>query len=349
MNTLRALCSSCLFLMLLVSCTGPETTTVKEHAYKTIGSLEAHAASFHRLVPKTAELEIIAEGFDWIEGPVWVADGGHLLFSDIPRNSIYKWKEGEGCTLFMKPSGYTGAGDRDGEPGSNGLALDPQGRLVLCEHGDHRISRLQSLSTPNGPKETLVSSYEGKRLNSPNDLVFHSDGSIYFTDPPYGLEKNVNDPAKELPFQGVYRMSPDGDLTLLTKELTRPNGLAFSPDETKLYIANSDPRNPVWYQFDVLEDGSIANRRIFYDTSSWGKGRRGLPDGMTIDCDGTLFATGPGGICVLSPEGALLGIIQTGQATSNCTWGGKERSTLYITADSYLLRIKTNTKGPMLP
>lgn len=316
----------------------------QEKVYPTLGGHNAKAPGFSALVPVDAKLEILAEGFEWSEGPVWVPAGGYVLFSDIPRNSIYKWHPETGCTLFMKPSGYTAKTRRRGEPGSNGLVLDGQGRLVLCEHGDRRVSRLCDLAVPNGTKETLAHAYQGKKLNSPNDLVYHSSGSLYFTDPPYGLEKNVNDPAKELPFQGVYRLSPDGALTLLCRDISRPNGIAFSPDEKTLYVANSDPKNTVWYRFDVLPDGGIANKRVFHDASAWKAGKRGLPDGLCVDRHGNLFATGPGGVCVFSPDGTHLGTIETGQATANCTWGD-DGSTLYITADMYLLRMKTATKG----
>ncbi len=311
---------------------------------RTIGSLEVKDPRFYDLISPRAKIEILAEGFEWSEGPVWVPEGGYLLWSDIPTNSIYKWKEGEGATLFMRPSGYTGSPRRGGEPGSNGLALDAQGRLVLCEHGDRRVARLASLGNPAGPKVTLAHRYKGKRLNSPNDLVLHSTGSLYFTDPPYGLEKNVKDPAKELDFQGVYRLGTDGTLTLLTDQLTRPNGVAFSPDVKTLYVANSDPAMPVWYAFSVQGDGTLATRRIFHDCRPWREGKPGLPDGMKVDKQGNVFATGPGGVCVFAPDGTRLGTILTTQATANCAWGD-DGSTLYITADTYLLRIRTKTKG----
>ena len=191
---------------------------------QTLGTIERKDPRFDKIVPPGATVQKLAEGFDWSEGPIWIADGDFLLFSDIPRNSVMKWKEGDGISLFMKPSGYTGVADYGGEPGSNGLNRDPQGRLVFCEHGDRRVSRLEK----DGGKKTLADSYQGKRLNSPNDSVFKSNGDLYFTDPPYGLPNRYDDPRRELDFCGVYRLSTDGTLTLLTKEMTRPNGIAFS-------------------------------------------------------------------------------------------------------------------------
>ncbi len=310
----------------------------------TFGIIERKDPRFDKLVPKDAKLEILAKGFEWSEGPVWIRDGGFLLFSDIPNNVVNKWKEGEGVSVFLKPSGYTGAKARGGEPGSNGLLLDPEGRLVLCEHGDRRVSRLEKLD-PKAKKTTLADSYMGKKLNSPNDAVYKSNGDLYFTDPPYGLEKVWDDPARELDFCGVYRLSKDGQLTLLTKDMSRPNGIGFSPDEKTLYVANSDPDRPVWMSFKVKKDGTLGKSQVFYDASDWVKAKRkGLPDGLAVDQQGNIFATGPGGVHVFAPDGDYLGNIDTGEATANCAFG-EDGTVLYITADMYLMRIKTNTKG----
>ncbi len=309
--------------------------------YPVFGKIERKDPRFDKLVPPDAHMERLAEGFDWSEGPVWIPDGGYLLFSDVPRNSVMKWKDGEGISLYMKPSGYTGVVDYGGEPGSNGLLLDPQGRVVFCEHGDRRVSRLEK----DGGKKTLVDSYQGKRLNSPNDGVYKSNGDLYFTDPPYGLPKNFDDPRRELDFCGVYRLSTDGQVTLLTKDMTRPNGIAFSPDEKTLYVAQSDPAAAVWMAYEVKPDGTIGAGRVFFDATAWSKeGRKGLPDGMDVDQAGNLFATGPGGVHVFAPDGAHLGTFDTGEATGNVTWGD-DGSTLYIAADMYLVRIKLSTKG----
>lgn len=311
----------------------------------TIGSIERKSAGLDDLLSRDAKLEVIASGFDWSEGPVWVANGKYLLFSDIPPNKIHKWKEGKGLSLYLKPSGYTGSKKRGGEVGSNGLLVDGEGRLVLCQHGDRRIARMEALmSEPKARYATLASHYEGKRLNSPNDAVFHSNGDLYFTDPPYGLEKRMEDPAKEIDFQGVYRLSRDGRVTLLTKELSRPNGIAFSPDEKTLYVANSDPKRAIWMAYNVRKDGQLGKGRLFYDVTEWVGKRKGLPDGMKVDQAGNLFATGPGGVWVFDSKGRHLGTLLTGQATSNCAFGD-DGSTLYITADMHILRIRLKTKG----
>jgi gluconolactonase len=311
--------------------------------YPTFGKIHRYDPAFDALVAKDARLEVIASGFEWTEGPVWVKDGGYLLFSDIPRNSVMKWVEGVGVSVHLKPAGFTGAVDYGKEPGSNGLTLDSEGRLTSCEHGDRRISVL----TKNGGKRTLVDNYQGKRLNSPNDLAFKSNGDLYFTDPPYGLPGNFDDPRRELDYCGVYRLSKDGKLTLLTKEMTRPNGIGFSPDEKTLYVANSDPARAIWMAYPVKDDGTLGVGRVFYDvTSNVGK-MPGLPDGLKVDSKGNLFGTGPGGVYVFSPSGTLLGRIETGEASANCAWGNNG-SMLYICADMYLCRIQTLTSGKIL-
>jgi gluconolactonase len=309
--------------------------------YPTFGKIVRKDPRLDKIVPRDAHMEQLAEGFDWAEGPVWIKDGAYLLFSDIPLNSVMKWKEGEGISLFMKPSGYTGVVDYMPEPGSNGLTVDSQGRVIFCEHGDRRVSRLEK----DGGKKTLVDSYQGKRLNSPNDAAYKSNGDLYFTDPPYGLPKNFDDPRRELDFCGVYRLSKSGELTLLTRDMTRPNGIAFAPDEKTLYVAQSDPAAAVWMAFDVKDDGTLGKGRVFFDATAWAKaGQKGLPDGMRVDKAGNLFATGPGGLHIFASDGTHLGTLETGQATGNCAWGD-DGSSLYILADMYLVRIRLNTQG----
>lgn len=296
---------------------------------------------FDKLVPLNVEVERIVSGCKWVEGPVWNRKEGYLLFSDIPTNSVIKWQEGKGTRVFLKPSGYTGKATFEGpEPGSNGLAFDLEGRLVLAEHGDRRIARLER----NGKPTTLVDRFEGKRINSPNDLVFKSNGDLYFTDPPFGLPKSFDDPRKETPFQGVYRYSKDGKLTLLTKDIKAPNGIAFSPDEKTLYISNADPVNAVWMAYDVKADGTIDAGRVLFNATPWTKTKPGVPDGMKVDREGNIFGAGPGGIHVLSPDGRHLGSIETGVPTGNLAWG-EDGSSLFITSNTNVFRLKLRTKG----
>jgi gluconolactonase len=296
---------------------------------------------FDRIVPQSAVLEKIAEGFTWVEGPAWNRKEGCLLFSDIPANAIMRWNPDGSTSVFQKPSGYTGTEPYKGpEPGSNGLAFDRQGRLTICEHGDRRVTRLEA----NGRKTVLADRYEGKRFNSPNDLAIRSNGDIYFTDPPYGLPGTFNDPAREIGFNGVYRIDSRGAVTLLTRELNAPNGIAFSPDEKTLYVSNSDPRRPVWMAYEVKRGGTLGAGRVFYDATPWLKEARGVPDGMKVDRSGNLFASGPGGMHVLAPDGKHLGYFTFGVSAANCAFGG-DGSTLYIAVSTAVYRIALNTKG----
>ena len=312
----------------------------------TIGEIERLDPALDALVPPDAKMEIVVDGLDWSEGPLWIpADDGFLIFSDIPPNKIYRWDAKHGQQLYLYPSGYTGHMPRTGEVGTNSSILDANGLLVLCQHGDRRLARMRApLAKPEPKYETVVSNFEGKRLNSPNDAVLHSSGAIYFTDPPYGLEKNMDDPAKELDFQGVYRVTPEGFVNLITKELERPNGIALSPDEKTLYVANSHGPRPIIMAFPVLDDGSVGAGKVFFDGTELSKTRQGAPDGMEVDEHGNLFATGPGGVLIFSPEGKHLGTLKTGQATSNVAFG-EDGKTLFITADMYILRIPLSTKG----
>lgn len=318
--------------------------TKRPNSEATLGTIIRLDPSLDALVPKDAKIEVLAGGFEWAEGPVWDKKNGVLFFSDIPNNRMMKWSPKDGLTEFLKPSGYTGTTPFKGrEPGSNGLTIDAAGNLIICQHGDRRVARL----APDGKSFiTLADKYMGKRLNSPNDLVYRKNGDLYFTDPPYGLPEQMKDPAKELDFQGVFRLSPKGELTLLTKEMSRPNGIAFSPDEKVLYVANSDPDNAVWMAYPVKDDGTLGSGKVFFDSTAEFKAKKpGLPDGMKVDQKGNLFATGPGGVYVFTPEGKHLGTLATGVPTANCGWGD-DGSTLYITADKQLVRVKTSTKGP---
>src|SRR5574341_1183969 len=315
--------------------------TAEKAAGTTAGNIVRLDPRFDSLVPRDAVLEKVAADHEWVEGPVWNRRDGYLLFSDIPNNAIYKWEADRGETLFLKPSGYTGKEPFTGrEPGSNGLTYGPQGRLVLCEHGDRRVARLEA----DGRKTTLVDRYEGNRLNSPNDAVDKSNGDLYFTDPPFGLPKSFDDPGKELPFCGVYRYEQDGKLSLLTKDLKAPNGIAFSPDEKTLYVSDADRDHAVWWAFEVKADGTLGKGHIIFDATSFTKDRQGVPDGLKVDAQGNLFAAGPGGIYVLTPEGKQLGWFDLGGPTGNCNWG-EDGSALFVTSGRTVYRIRLNTKG----
>jgi len=273
---------------------------------------------------------------------VWRSRGGYLLFSDIPHNTIYKWKDGEGLSVFLRPAGFTGPNPPGRELGSNGLTLDASGAVVMADHGNRQIARLDdSVFT----KITLAARFNGKRFNSPNDLVFRSNGDLYFTDPPFGLKGLNDDPAKEQPVNGVYRLTPAGELTLVAQDLALPNGIAFSPDERTLYVSNSEATRAIWMAYDVQPNGMLARGRVFFDaTALVRQGRQGLPDGLRVDRAGNLFAGGPGGILVISPQGKHLGTIATGQPTANCAFGD-DGSTLYMTANNQLLRVRLTTRG----
>jgi gluconolactonase len=304
------------------------------------GRVERLDPRLDALVPRDAKPEILASGYRWSEGPVWDRANGRLLFSDVPNNVVHEWSASGGASIFLKPSGYTGpegAGGR--EPGANGLAFDAQGRLVLCQHGDRRISRLEG-----GKFVALVERFEGKRFNSPNDLVFGGDGALYFTDPPYGLTKTFDDPGREIGWNGVYRLGPDGRLTVLVKDLKAPNGIGLSPDGRTLYVGQSNPDRPVVMAYALRPDGTVAGGRVFFDTTPVRKSGPGLPDGLKVDRDGNVWTSGPGGVLVLSPKGEHLGTIVTGVPTANLGFGD-DGSTLYITANDTLRRIRTTAKG----
>lgn len=310
--------------------------------------------AINAIVPEGAKLERLATGMNWTEGPVWTR-AGYLVFADIRNNRIMKWTPPGTLSVFLHPSGYLGKAPYGGpESGSNGMTVDSRGRLTVAGHAQRDIFRFESLR-PNAKQTILADHYEGKRLNSPNDLVYKSDGSLYFTDPPYGLPtQGDNDPAKELSFNGVFRIPdatshpagapPDNaHLQLIIRDLTRPNGIAFSPDEKYLYIAVSDPRHKVWMRYDVNPDGSVANGRVFYDCTS--ETAPGGPDGIKVDTKGNLYGAGPGGVWIFSPDGRHLGTIPVPELMANLAWGGKDWKTLYVTASKSLYRIRLKIPG----
>jgi gluconolactonase len=305
-----------------------------------------------RIVPANAKLDRVATGFTWVEGPIWV--NGSLFFADIPSNSIRRWTPGKGVTIFLQPSGYKGYAPYGGrEPGSNGMTLDAQGRLTVAGHAQRDIFRFESLNSE-AVQTVLADRYQSLRLNSPNDLVYRSDGSIYFTDPPYGLRKqNDSDPEKELQVNGVYRI-PAGaaqkpgappsrdDLQLLISDLPRPNGIAFSPGEKFLYVDNSEPKK-IWMRYSVLPDGTLADPKLLYDATN--DSGNGGPDGMKVDVQGNIYSAGPGGVVIISPDGKRLATLLIPERVANVAWGGSDRKTLYICASTSVYRVKLSIAG----
>ncbi|MCH7816651.1 MAG: SMP-30/gluconolactonase/LRE family protein [Proteobacteria bacterium] len=321
--------------MIVVSCGDsppPETDATQSAG---AGSIVRIDPAVDALIPADARIEKLSGGFAFTEGPVWHRELNHLMFSDLRSNAIHIWDDTDGLSTFMQP---VFKGDSETESvGSNGLNIDAQGRLILMEHGNRRVSRIED-----GITTVLVASYQGMRLNSPNDSAYKSDGWLYFTDPPYGLAGLEDDPARELDFNGIYRLSPDGVLELLEKNQTRPNGIVFSPDEKTLYVANSDADNKVWMAYDVLDDGTLGTSRVFFDVND--QTETGAADGLKVDFAGNLFATGPGGVWIFDANGTHLGTIKPDEVPANVAWGD-DGSTLYMTARTGLYRIKLSTSG----
>lgn len=309
-----------------------------------IGTLQAAGierldkAAMDKLIAPDAVLEKVAGGYTWTEGPVWIKQGGYLLFADIPANSILKFVPGKGASVFLHPSGWAEKTPFGGkEPGSNGMTLDPQGRLTVAGHARRNVWRMETID-PKAPITVLADRYQGERLNSPNDLVYKRDGSLYFTDPPYGLPtQSDDDKTKELKVNGVYRLA-GGKLTLLLSDITRPNGIAFSPDEKYLYVDSSDPKKKIWMKYPVMPDGTLGKGISFADATT--DSRPGGPDGMKVDRFGNVFTTGPGGVWIFSPQGKHIGTIDMPEISANMAWGGADGKTLYITASSGLYRIQ---------
>lgn len=325
---------------------GPETLPAAEDvadamAYATTGSIEIKDQAFKELIDPAAAIEVLAEGFVWSEGPLWLPEQELLIFSDVPRNTVYSWKEGDrSAQVYLRPSGFTGERTESGEPGSNGLVLSPEGRLVLCQHGDRRVAVMDMPDgTPDGQYETLAATFAGKRFSSPNDAAFHPEnGDLYFTDPPYGLAGQADSPDKELAFNGVFRLAADGTVSVMDERVTRPNGIAFNPDGQYAYVACSDPKAAHYYRYTVDATGNFTDRELFFDATPMVADAPGLPDGLKVNDQGVIFATGPGGVLVFSPEGQHIGTINTGRPTANCAFGPDQKS-LFMTADDVLLRV----------
>jgi len=321
-------------LLLLASCSGN-----KETKTSLFGNVVSFDPGLNEIIADNAQAEIVAKGFEWSEGPVWVESQKMLLFSDVPRNVVYKWTEDKGAVEYLHPSGFTGTTTRSTEPGANGLIIDDQGRLVLCQHGDRRIGFMEAqLDAPAVKYGTVADNFNGKKFNSPNDVVQGKDKSFYFTDPPYGLgNRDETDPEKEIPFQGVYKIAPNGKVYLLVDSISRPNGIGLSPDNKFLYVASSDPKKPRWYRYE-LADTSVVSGKIFYDASTEAVGNPGLPDGFKVSSKGNLFASAPGGVFIFNPDGKIIGKILLEAACANTALTPDEKW-LFITNDSLLLRV----------
>lgn len=320
-----------LLLINLLACNKP--------VEKSIGTFERLDPAFDKIVSEDATIEILGAGFEWSEGPVWVGSQNMLLFSDVPRNKIFKWTAEKGVESYLSPSGFTGTATTSPEPGSNGLMLDDEENLILCQCGNRQLAMMNSsLDAPKADFTTIADKFNGKRFNSPNDVTFYNY-NFYFTDPPYGLAKQMEDPEKEIPFQGVYVAPAEGNVKVIVDSLTRPNGLAFLKNKKTLIVANSDSGKAKWYAFDLTETDSVTNARVFYDATENAKTEKGLPDGLKVDSNNNVFATGPGGVWVFNADGKVLGKIKfTDFPVSNCALSSDEKI-LFLTADSYVIRV----------
>ena len=313
---------------------------ITEERTKSKFRIEIFSEEALRILDTTAQIKILASGFTWTEGPLWIEDGNFLLFSDIPNNKVYKFFNDDTLT-YLQPSGSFDKDFKGKEPGSNGLLLNSQGKLILLQHGDRKVVKMDApLNNPKPIYKTLVDNYQGKKFNSPNDGVFDTYGNLYFTDPPYGLPEQMDDPNKELDFQGVYCLLTSGELILLDQDILLPNGIGISNDGNTLYVSQSNPYKAVWYKYDIISPGEVKNKKLFYDVTSYvGKeGYPGVPDGLEVSKNNIIFATGPGGIWIFNAEAKPLAQIFTGESTSNCTINHKENK-LFITADDYLISI----------
>lgn len=307
---------------------------------KTIGSIEKKDSALDAILSENVAIEIIGEGYTWSEGPVWIEKENMLLFSDVPENIVYKWTEEKGVEPYLTPSGFTGDSTRSRERGSNGLIFHNDS-LILCQHGNRQVAKMNaSLKDPRPEFVALATTYDGNRFNSPNDAAYRSNGDLFFTDPPYGLANLDDDLEKESPINGVYKVTPQGVVSLMVDSLTKPNGIAFMPNGNKFLVANSDGAKAIWYEFELNTHGdSVKTAKIFYDATSLMGIEKGSPDGFKIDSKGNVFATGPGGVWIFNKEGKVLGKIKLPEASANCALSPDEK-TLYITADMYLLRVK---------
>ncbi|MBU2907443.1 SMP-30/gluconolactonase/LRE family protein [Arenibacter algicola] len=328
-------------LLFGASCKESSKKTIPDEVIASPFSIDILDDEALQIIDPKSKIEILASGFAWTEGPLWIKDGNYLLFSDIPNNKIYKLDPQNNDTVtYLHPSGFSGTDFTGEEPGSNGLLLNKDGELVLMQHGNRQVAKMNApLNSPSSEFTTLVDSYMGKKLNSPNDATFDNNGNLYFTDPPYGLPKRMDDEGKELDFQGIYCLMTSGELILLDS-ISRPNGIGISPDGNVLYVANSDPEHAAWYQYKITEPGKVADKKLFYEVTNLigNEGQQGLPDGLKVNNNGILFASGPGGVWIFNPKGKALARIHTGQATANCAFDTDQKR-LYMTADDFIMAV----------
>jgi gluconolactonase len=319
----------------------------QESKYPAVGRIVRWDPALDDVLDSNSKIEKLAEGFTWSEGPAWIANGDYLLFTDVPENTMYRWSERDGLSKFLQPSGYDGpdlAVLR--EPGANGLFAEPSGTLLMADSGTRLIARMDLASKKKTPVATTIG---GLRFNSPNDVIRRTDGMLFFTDPPYGLKDGNASSVKELKHNGVYRIDVDGTVSLIDDQLTFPNGIELSPDERTLYVANSDPERPIWMAYSLNEKGEVSDKKVFADVSDLiGEDAPGLPDGLSVGVSGHLFATGPGGVLVFSPQGKRLGLIETGSAIANCAFGD-DGQTLYMTSHKFIARTRVQTHGVGFP
>jgi len=311
--------------------------------FSAIGHLETFDSSFSNVIASDARIEKLTDGFTWTEGPTWVHKGGYLLFTDVPENKLYRWSEDAGLSLLLSPSGYTGPDlPLLREAGANGLHAEPSGTVLLADSGTRMLARFDPVTRKKTP---IATTFEGHRFNSPNDVTRRSDGAVFFTDPPYGLKGLDKSPLKELRVNGVYRLDTDGSLHLLDDSLRYPNGIALSPDGRTLYVANTDPQRPIWMAYTLDAKGAVVSKRLFADVSDLiAEDAPGLPDGMAVAADGTVFAAAPGGLMVFNSAGKRLGRIATGEVVSSCAFGN-DGHTLYMTSDAMLTRVRVKALG----
>ncbi len=329
------------FLFLFASCRNhPKADSAENNTVDPITEqlkIEVYDSVALALVHPDATIEILANGFYWSEGPLWIDELQSVIFSDVPANKIYAWNEKEGLSLYLSSSGHSGTENTNSDRGSNGLLLDPDNKLLVCQHGDRRIARMDAdLKNPQAQFTTIAETYNGMKFNSPNDLVMDRAGNIYFTDPPYGRPENETG---EIGINGVFKVTPDKKVILLVDTLSRPNGIALSPDEKTLYVNHSDQDNAVLYSYEIAADGSLKNGKILFDFQALAQNATGLPDGLKVHTSGNIFTTGPGGVHIISPEGKHLGLIRTAKATANCAFDSNQKY-LYMTTTDMLMRVR---------